>query len=180
MDAVEPVVIEHRRHHEFKARDPERKHSRCAVCGRGKGATMEHVGTTQSVNYFLSKDIQVYRGMKAGWEATLLELLAASGLSSCERVTVEGVMCFPRRRIPDQGNHRFLIEKALGDALVTGGYLPDDTWDRYEFGGLAFEYRPGEAWTRLMLFPSDAKLPLLEDAPASKRSAPQDEALFAA
>jgi hypothetical protein len=63
-------------------------------------------------------------------------------------------MCFPDRRRRDQGNHRFIVEKALGDALVAGGWLPDDTWEHYEFGGLAMRVERGESWTRLMLFPS--------------------------
>jgi hypothetical protein len=177
------VVIEHRREHQF-AKKPVKEGAKrpspgCAVCGRAKTA-MQHHGTSQSVNYYLSKDIQVYRAMKEAWEDTFRRLLALSGLEPCERVVAEGVMCFPRRRIPDQGNHRFLIEKALGDALVTGGYLPDDTWDRYEFGGLAFEYAKGEAWTRLMLFPSEEPLILLEDPVSAARPAdPQIESLFA-
>jgi hypothetical protein len=39
---------------------------------------------------------------------------------------VEGEVSFGDGRERDQGNHRVIVEKALGDALVRGGYLPDD------------------------------------------------------
>lgn len=158
---TQPVELTIRQAHAFKKKPPrwDEKKGRqvqpagCAVCGTAKTA-IRHYGTTPSVNVFLAKDIQVYRSIKAAWEGELLRLLRLTELEPCERIVVEGVMCFPTRRRPDQGNHRFLLEKALGDALVTGGYLPDDTWDRYEFGGLNHAYEAGQAWTRVLLFPS--------------------------
>jgi hypothetical protein len=55
-----------------------------------------------------------------------------------------GLCCFPDRIRRDQGNFRYFIEKALGDALVAGGWLEfgglaDDDWDHYEFGGMTRE-----------------------------------------
>jgi hypothetical protein len=55
--------------------------------------------------------------------------------------------------VADQGNFRYFIEKALGDALVAGGWLADDDWDHYEFGGLAKTYERGESWIKLMIMP---------------------------
>jgi hypothetical protein len=46
-----------------------------------------------------------------------------------------------------------MVEKAMGDALTTGGYLEDDDWSRYEFGGLAYRYEKGVSRTRLLVFP---------------------------
>jgi hypothetical protein len=54
------------------------------------------------------------------------------------------------------GNYRVLLEKALGDALKVGGWLDDDDWSRYEFGGLAYAYERGVSRTRLIIFPSVA------------------------
>jgi hypothetical protein len=68
-------------------------------------------------------------------------------------VLVEGECTFPDRHRRDQGNHRFMVEKAMGDALTTGGYLEDDDWSRYEFGGLAHRYEKGVSRTRLLVFP---------------------------
>ena len=62
----------------------------------------------------------------------------------------------PDRKRRDQGNHRFLLEKALGDALVAGGWLDDDDWARYEFGGLQMVYERGVSAMRLFVFPSEA------------------------
>lgn len=41
---------------------------------------------------------------------------------------------FKQRRRRDEGNFRVILEKALGDALVEGGWLEDDTSDYYRFG----------------------------------------------
>jgi hypothetical protein len=67
---------------------------------------------------------------------------------------VEGQCTFPDRTRRDQGNHRFMLEKAMGDALVAGGWLEDDDWSRYEFGGLSAVYEKGVSRTRLMVFGS--------------------------
>jgi hypothetical protein len=37
---------------------------------------------------------------------------------------------------------------------VEGGWLADDDWARFEFGGLAASYEKGVSRTRLLLFPS--------------------------
>jgi len=115
---------------------------------------MLHVGTPKSLNVGGSSfNKHAYQAMKRGWEDRLIELLAAAGMPRCERVVVEGLMTFPDRRKRDQGNYRYMIEKALGDALVRGGWLLDDDWDRYEFGGLGYRYEAGVSATRLVLFP---------------------------
>lgn len=41
-----------------------------------------------------------------------------------------------RRR--DEGNFRAILEKSLGDALVRGGWTPDDTPEHFTFGRLTF------------------------------------------
>lgn len=58
---------------------------------------------------------------------------------------------FPLRRGRDEGNYRSILEKALGDALVAGGWLPDDTPDRYRFGELVFAPEVGEHQTLIEL-----------------------------
>jgi hypothetical protein len=66
-------------------------------------------------------------------------------------VYVEGEMTFPDRHKRDQGNFRFIVEKALGDALQQAGVIADDDWDSYEFGGLSKTYEKGVSRTRLLL-----------------------------
>lgn len=101
-----------------------------------------------------SKGLQwEYRKAKKAWEAMFLEKLTEAEMPICQRVTVEGEVTFPTRIRRDQGNFRFLTEKALGDALVAGGWLADDDWTRFEFGGFAMRVERGVRRLRLMLFP---------------------------
>jgi hypothetical protein len=150
LPAFEPVTLEHVRDHAFE------KHANrgCQVCGRAK-THPEHHGYPPSLNALGDGNRFMYRSLKETWEGLLVALLTEADLSSTfSRVVAEGEITFPDRRRRDQGNHRFLLEKALGDALVTGGWLADDDWDHFEFGGLAQRYEKGVARTRLMLFPS--------------------------
>lgn len=150
---VAPVEIQITRHHAYK-KTPRG----CAVCSRAKYAT-EHLGHSESLQALGSGNQFVYQNMKKGWQDALTLALEQSGLPlNLDRVLVEGVMCFPERRRRDQGNHRFIVEKALGDALHAGGWLADDDWSHYEFGGLAYRHAPGESWTRLMIFPQASEL----------------------
>jgi hypothetical protein len=96
-----------------------------------------------------------YHTVKKRWQAMLLEQLTAAEPPRMRRVLVEGVVTFPDRRKHDQGNYRFVLEKALGDALQAGGYLHDDDWNSYEFGNLSADYEKGVRRTRLTLFPID-------------------------
>lgn len=146
---LDPVEIQITRQH------PYRKTSRgCAVCRQAKYAP-EHLGHSESLRALGSGNQFVYQNMKKGWEQALTLALEQAGLpKGLGRVLVEGQMCFPDRRKRDQGNHRFIVEKALGDALQAGGWLADDDWASYEFGGLAYRYENGQSWTRLVIFPS--------------------------
>lgn len=147
----EPVEIQVTRHHAFRKRPSGRG---CAECGRAKTA-IEHLGASSSLNALGSGNQFAYQNLKKAWAEALTLALDVSGLpKGLGKIVVEGEMCFPDRRRRDQGNHRFIVEKALGDALVAGGWLTDDTWNHYEFGGLRMRVDPGQSWTRLMLFPA--------------------------
>lgn len=169
-------MIEHRRDHKFKPK-PGQKVPRCEICGRGKG-NVAHVGTPKSLNVFASSRSEfVYLNAKQMWQDRITELLREQGVEPFERVVVEGEVCFPDRQRRDQGNYRFILEKALGDALTKGGWLEDDDWSRYEFGNLAYHYAKGECWTKLILFP--AVHHDLTDPPEPRaKPAPQEQALF--
>lgn len=126
----------------------------CATCGQAK-SWAGHLGAPPSFNVVAGRDPNVYRSIIDSWTEALEPLLATSGLpTGLGRVTVEGEVSFGDGRRRDQGNSRMLIEKALGDALVHGGFIPDDDWSRYEFGGLQRRDEPGVSRTRLLLFPS--------------------------
>lgn len=53
-------------------------------------------------------------------------------------VRVEVDMLFPTQRRRDEGNYQPMIEKAVGDALVNGGWMLDDTPEHWTFGRVSF------------------------------------------
>lgn len=126
----------------------------CQHCGKPK-AHADHLGAPESFNVFASGSWEAYQGAKKRWHVVLAPALRAAGLpKGLAHVLVEGECSFGDDRDRDQGNHRVVIEKALGDVLVEEGYLPTDKWDRYEFGGLQRREEPGVNRIRLMLFPA--------------------------
>lgn len=150
---MQPVEIIHHLDHPFEKRTTRG----CRICGKAR-THINHHGTPISLNALGSGNQFAYRAAKVAWEARLLELLTTAELvRPLDRVYVEAEMCFPDRRRRDQGNYRFIIEKALGDTLTAGGWLADDDWGRYEFGNLTARYAKGESWTRLVVFPMPAQ-----------------------
>lgn len=152
VETLEAVDVIHERDHRF-VKKPKPQIG-CAVCGAGKHRMVHHGHTVSLNDNGAAANSFGYQAIKKSWGERLVELLDASGLPrGLGRVEARGQMCFPDRQRRDQGNYRFLIEKALGDALVTGGWLPDDDWLRYEFGRLDYTYEKGRSWTALTLFP---------------------------
>jgi hypothetical protein len=78
-------------------------------------------------------------------------LMAAKVPRGLERVEATAVLRFKSKRRRDEGNYRALLEKALGDMLVTGGWLEDDTPECYSFGSLEFDPERGEPRTIIRL-----------------------------
>ena len=86
---------------------------------------------------------------KARWHSIFAVLLVEARLPRhLDVVEASAVLRFPTRRRRDEGNFRWLIEKALGDALVPR-WLPDDTPDRYRFFGVEFDPERGPRRTTL-------------------------------
>lgn len=155
--AIAPVELIHRPDHAYACpkgmKGCKVMDSAAKPCGK---ARMHPVHRLPSLNLFGSGNHwQTYQGAKKHWtiwlQDALLEVALPRGLDS---VLVEGRLCFPTKNAPDQGNHRYFIEKVLGDVLEEGGWIPDDSWDHYEFGNLARVVRPGERWLSLRLFPN--------------------------
>lgn len=98
---------------------------------------LEIPGTPPSYNRTAHAHWTVNRSVKADWqqrcEIVLMEARVPRGL---DLVTVTARMFFKQRRRRDEGNFRVVIEKALGDALTNGGWLPDDTPAHYRFGAV--------------------------------------------
>lgn len=150
---LRPYQVVQERVCHFKKK-PEKQRG-CARCGKAK-KHRDHLGTSISLNVFGSGANRfTYQNAKAQWEEVFRELLEVAGLpKGLGRIVVEATMCFPDRAARDQGNFRFIVEKALGDCLVEHGWLYDDDWSRYEFGNLAYRYEKGRAFTELIVFPA--------------------------
>lgn len=75
------------------------------------------------------------RKAKQDWQQwlsiALMEQRVARGLKS---VSATATLRFKQRRRRDEINFATVLNKALGDALVEGGWLEDDTPDLYRFG----------------------------------------------
>lgn len=158
---LDPVELMIERDHAFKKKDPDpdsgRKRVGCEVCGRAK-RDIAHLGAPPSLNDGGSgMDRMAFYELKKTWQAALTSELDASGLpKGLAFVSVEGLIGFPTLAERDQGNYRWMIEKALGDALVEGGWLVSDCFfpvSRYEFCGLQAVHAPRRSWLRLLLFP---------------------------
>jgi hypothetical protein len=81
-----------------------------------------------------------YSKHKKEWQSALEVLLMQSGLPrGCSRVEASAVLTFPVARRRDSGNFQWLLEKALGDSLTNGGWIPDDDADHFEFRRLRFQ-----------------------------------------
>lgn len=149
-ETFEPVTLEVVRDHAFEKQTKRG----CGVC-KGAKTAMCHAGAPPSMNVLGSGNQFVYQAHKKAWQESLIGQLELAELPRpLSRVVAEGEVTFPDRRKRDQGNHRFFLEKALGDALTAGGWLVDDDWERFEFGGLAQAYERGVSRTRILIFPS--------------------------
>jgi hypothetical protein len=100
-----------------------------------------------------------YQNTKRLWQEEWTKLLVESEFPrNNESILVEAQVCFPDRIKRDMGNFRYLAEKTLGDALVEGGWLEDDSWYpvcRYEFGRLDATYEKDVAYIKLLIMPLD-------------------------
>lgn len=114
--------------------------------------TLTMHSTPPSLNAFGSGDRRRYHRMKKALQEDLGNLLMYEKVPRGLRVvTASAVLRFPTRRGRDEGNYRFLIEKALGDALEKGGWLPNDTPEHYTFGRVHFDPATGPAKTTIFM-----------------------------
>lgn len=170
---VETVELLIARQCVWKKREGNRKG--CERCGLPK-LHPDHMGGPPSMNNH-SIDRQAFASVKEAWHRVLAEALVESGLRrGLESVDVQIRIGFPTYVERDEGNHRWMVEKAFGDTLVggyvktktvrgqtvhetviEGGWLPADSfWPtrRYSMGSLEGTHTPGESWVRLLVFGS--------------------------
>lgn len=89
---------------------------------------------------------------KKHWEGMfVIALMQAKVPKKLVRVHATAVCRFASKRKRDEGNFRFMVEKALGDALQINGNLADDTPDQFTFGALTFNPEKGTPLTKVTL-----------------------------
>jgi hypothetical protein len=89
---------------------------------------------------------------KKKWQGIFEQLLMAYALPrGLDRVEALAFLRYPQKRRRDEGNMRWLLDKALGDALVNGGWLDDDTPEHFVFGRVFFEPERGPKRTTVVV-----------------------------
>lgn len=101
-------------------------------------ATLSIPGTPPSFNKIgYRSHWAVGRQEKLKWQGWIaLALMEQKVPRRLKRVEVTAAVRFRQRRRRDSGNFRVILEKACGDALVEGAWLPDDDSDLYRFGAI--------------------------------------------
>jgi hypothetical protein len=101
-------------------------------------ATLEVPGCPPSFNAIgYRSHWSVGRREKLKWQEMLgMALMVARVPRGLAAVSATAEIRFKQRRRRDEGNFRVILEKALGDALVEGRWLSDDTPEQYRFGAV--------------------------------------------
>jgi hypothetical protein len=112
-----PFFVTLRRECHYKAKPGKAKG--CARCGLAQDH-LDHLGAPPSLNDHTMDRIKFAR-MKEAWQRKLGLALEKAGLPrGLESVHVEVLLGFDTYRERDEGNVRWMLEKALGDTLVNG------------------------------------------------------------
>ena len=93
---------------------------------------------TRGSHWIVRREKQKWQGI---FDGLLMEAKIPKHLNA---IYATAELTFPTRRRRDEGNFRWMLEKALGDSLVVGGYLLDDDPDHFRFGKLTFDPTPGK------------------------------------
>lgn len=97
-----------------------------------------------SLNTVATKHWRVFQREKKKWQDLLEDhLMVARVPKGLTRVHATAAMRFPMARRRDEGNFRWMLEKALGDALTNGRWLEDDTAAQFTTGAVSFEDERG-------------------------------------
>lgn len=93
-----------------------------------------------------------YIKAKKKWEGMFQIALMQHAVPRHQALVVASAeLTFPQKRDRDEGNFRFMLEKALGDTLVAGGWIEDDTPDSYRFERVTFNEERGDPLTIVRL-----------------------------
>ena len=113
-------------------------------------ASVELANVPPSINRnTLSRDWRASRRHKRAWQADLERILMSAGLDrpilTVGPLLVQVTLHFRDRRRRDSENYRVLLSKALGDALVNGRWMVDDTDAHWRLDVTVGDVRPAPA-----------------------------------
>jgi hypothetical protein len=78
------------------------------------------------------------------WKETVETLMLSTGFPrDWDHISVRVRLQFPTKNRRDEINYRVILEKATGDALVNGKWIPDDVPEHFTFEGVHFEQQTG-------------------------------------
>lgn len=124
--------------------------------------------TPPSLNRYAGGPRGPYFKAKKAWQEQLgVALMAARVPRGLSKVTATATLTFPVRRRRDEGNLRMVLEKALGDILVEGGWLADDVEGAFEFSKLTIAPERGESSTVIELVVENVQRESEEQKPGS-------------
>lgn len=142
------------------SRDPNVANSSMNASGPHRGLDrvfiIEYDDCPPSLNHAHSRHWSYFHRHKRAWQ-DIFEALLLQVPRRLAYVHAEASLRFPVRRRRDEGNFRWLLEKALGDALVNGGWIADDTPDYFRTGLLTFEEDAGPKRTTVFLTTAGGK-----------------------
>ena len=117
-----------------------------------KTYTLTYDDTVPSMNRMSRNSHWEYTKAKKRWTTIFTGLLrpASWPFEFDGKVTATAELTFPTRHRRDLDNY-WLTGKALGDALVKNGFIPDDTPEFYEMKTLRFNPIRGRSRTTVTL-----------------------------
>lgn len=135
--------------------DPMRHGDRLPPVEVNEGqAVLRIPDTPQSLNVVGQRGSwQATHYAKKRWQAIIEKYLMMARLPRPlpHFLKVSAVMVFPTLHRRDAGNFKSPLEKALGDALVNGGWIVDDTPRWWEFKEFEFAPHRGHSTTIINL-----------------------------
>jgi hypothetical protein len=95
---------------------------------------------------------------KKDWQKTFEDLLLAAAVPRGQiKIEARAVLTFTTARRRDAVNYRTVLEKCLGDALVNGRWLADDTPAEFSFGEIEFQVGAAPSTELILVTPPRCK-----------------------
>lgn len=119
----------------------------------GFNLTLSYDATPPSFNSVGSRGGQMaFHRKKKEWQGVFETLMMSTGFPrDWSHIEASVRLRFPEKRRRDEDNFRALLSKALADALVNGGWIPDDDPEHFYLDRVHFEQQTGKPLTTIEL-----------------------------